>query len=98
MLGETLSSSQAREMGLVNRVVPVEDLEAEVKALAQRLASGPTVAYGRLRRLMRESFDRDLPGQLAAEAAAFVHCAETEDFKTGVDAFFTKQTARFIGR
>ena len=97
MLGETLTCAQAQQLGLVNRVVPATELEPEVKALAQRLAKGPTVALGHLRRLMRESFDRDLPSQLAAEAAAFVQCTQTEDFKTGIDAFFAKQPAQFVG-
>ena len=98
MLGETMSSAQAQQLGLVNRIVPATELEAEVTAFAQRLAKGPTVALGRLRRLMRESFGRDLPAQLAAEATAFAQCAETEDFKTGIDAFFAKQPAQFMGR
>ncbi len=97
MLGETLSCAQAQQLGLVNRVVTAIELETEVKALAQRLAKGPTVALGHLRRLMRESFDRDLPAQLGAEAAAFIHCAETQDFKSGIDAFFAKQPAQFVG-
>ena len=98
MLGETLESAQALQLGLLNRVVPAAELDAEVKALAQRLAKGPTVALGRLRRLMRESFDRDLPAQLAAEAAGFIQCAQTEDFRIGIDAFFAKQPAQFVGR
>ena len=98
MLGDTLSCAQALQEGLVNRVVPAAELDTQVQALAQRLAAGPTVALGHLRRLMRASFDRDLPAQLAAEAAAFIQCAETEDFRTGIDAFFAKQPAGFIGR
>lgn len=98
MLGETLDSAQALQLGLLNRVVPAAELDAQAMALAQRLAKGPTVALGRLRRLMRSSFDRDLPAQLEAEAGAFLQCAQTEDFRIGVDAFFTKQTARFTGR
>jgi 2-(1,2-epoxy-1,2-dihydrophenyl)acetyl-CoA isomerase len=98
MLGETLTSADAERLGLVNRVVAAADFEAEVTALAQRLAGGPTVAYGHLRRLMRASFDRDLPGQLAAEAAAFAECATTVDFKTGIEAFYRKQPAQFVGR
>lgn len=98
MLGETLTCADAERLGLINRVLPADKLDAEVKALAQRLASGPTVAYGRLRRLMRASFDHDLPTQLAAEAAAFAECASTADFKEGIDAFFAKKSARFMGR
>ena len=98
MLGETLTSDDALRLGLVNRIAPAAELDTQVKAFAQRLASGPTVAFGRLRRLMRESFGRDLPGQLAAEAQGFLDCAGTQDFKTGIDAFFAKQPAQFEGR
>lgn len=98
MLGETLSSADAERLGLVNRVLAAADLDAEVSAFAQRLAKGPTVALGHLRRLMRSSFERDLPAQLAAESAAFADCARTEDLTAGIEAFFTKQPAQFIGR
>ncbi len=98
MLGETMDSAQALQLGLLNRIVPAAELETQAMAFAQQLAKGPTVALGRMRRLMRESFGRDLPAQLAAEAAAFVHCAQTDDFREGIDAFFTKRTALFSGR
>lgn len=98
MLGEMLDASAAERMGLVNRVVPGAGLEAEAMALAQRLANGPTVAYGHLRRLMRGAFDRDLPAQLQAETEAFRACAGTADFKAGLDAFFAKKPAQFSGR
>ena len=98
MLGETLDSTQALQLGLLNRVVPAADLETQAMAFAQRLANGPTVALGRLRRLMRSSFDLDLPAQLEAEAGAFLQCAQTEDFRIGIDAFSAKQPAQFVGR
>jgi 2-(1,2-epoxy-1,2-dihydrophenyl)acetyl-CoA isomerase len=98
LLGDTLNSDDALRLGLVNRVVAAPELEAEVNALAQRLARGPTRAYGHMRRLLRASFDRDLSEQLAAEAAAFADCARTEDFKAGVEAFYAKTPAQFSGR
>lgn len=98
MLGETLDAAAAERMGLVNRVVPAAELETEALAFAQRLANGPTVAYGHLRRLMRGAFDRDLPAQLQAETDAFRDCAGTTDFKAGLDAFFAKKPAQFTGR
>ncbi len=98
MLGGMLDAAAAERMGLVNRVVPAAELETEARAFAQRLAQGPTVALGRLRRLMRTSFERDLAGQLDAESAAFRECAATDDFRIGVDAFFAKATPAFTGR
>ena len=91
-------AAAAERMGLINRVLPAADLERDAMAFAQRLAQGPTVALGRLRRLMRTSFERDLSGQLDAESAAFRECALTEDFRLGIDAFFAKKAPAFTGR
>ena len=72
--------------------------KVEAEALAQRLASGPTLAYGAMKRLMRASMDHTLPDQLAAEKDAFVQCAGTEDFRAGVEAFHLRQSPQFVGR
>ena len=98
MLGDTYSASEAERLGLVNRVVPAAELDAAVQELAQRLASGPTLAHGHMRRLMRNAFDHDLPAQLAAEAEAFVACAHTADLSEGIAAFHAKRPAAFQGR
>lgn len=98
LLGDTLDAHQAERMGLVNRVLPPEAVAEAAMGMAQRLAAGPTVALGQLRRLMRASFDRTLAEQLDAESAAFQVCAQTEDFRTGVDAFFARAKPQFTGR
>jgi 2-(1,2-epoxy-1,2-dihydrophenyl)acetyl-CoA isomerase len=98
LLSDTHDADAAERMGLINRVVPAAALGAEALALAHRLASGPTLAFGHLRRLMRSSIDRDLAGQLNAEAAAFQACAATDDFRIGVDAFRNRKTPSFTGR
>ncbi|MNV94262.1 Trans-2-decenoyl-[acyl-carrier-protein] isomerase [compost metagenome] len=98
LLGDAFTADNALRLGLVNRVVPAAELETATAALAQRLAAGPTVAYGAMKRLMRESLDRTLPEQLAAEKDAFVRCAGTEDFRTGVEAFHQRQSPQFQGR
>ena len=98
MLGDTYSAAEAERLGLVNRVVPAAELDAAVQALAQRLAGGPTLAHGHMRRLMRNAFDHDLPTQLAAEAEAFVACAHSADLPEGIEAFHAKRPAAFQGR
>ena len=98
LLGEAFTADDALRLGLVNRVVPGAELESATAALAQRLASGPTLAYGAMKRLMRASMDHTLPEQLAAEKDAFVHCAGTEDFRAGVEAFHQRQSPQFVGR
>lgn len=98
LLGETLTCDDALRTGLINRVVSAEQLDAEVSTLAERFASGPTLAYGAMKRLMRASFESDLPAQLALEAATFVQCARTQDFKAGIESFYDKHPAQFTGR
>ena len=98
LLGEAFTADDALRLGLINRVVPAAELDSATAALAQRLAAGPTLAYGAMKRLMRESMERTLPEQLAAEKDAFVHCAGTEDFRAGVEAFHLRQSASFAGR
>lgn len=98
MLGDTLSTNDALRMGLINRVVPAAELDTSVQQLAERLANGPTTALGHMRRLMRASFDRDLPTQLAAEASAFNACAHTADLPEGIAAFYAKRKPQFTGQ
>lgn len=98
LLGDALTADDALRLGLVNRVVPAAELENATTALSRRFAAGPTVAYGAMKRLMRESMERTLPEQLAAEKDAFVHCAGTGDFAAGVEAFHQRQAPRFMGR
>ena len=98
LLSDTIDSAEALRLGLVNRVVPADDLQRETMALAQRLAAGPTLAYGRLERLLRQSFENDLPTQLDAERAAFTASTQTRDFAEGLAAFLGKRAARFEGR
>lgn len=98
LLSESLDAAEALRLGLVNRVVPAADLQAETAKLAQRLAAGPTLAYGRVKRLLRQSLDRDFAGQLDAEAEAFVAGTRTRDFHEGLEAFFAKRPPAFEGR
>lgn len=98
LLGEAFTADDALRLGLINRIVPAAELDSATTNLAQRLAAGPTVAYGAMKRLMRQSLDRTLPEQLTAEKEAFVQCADSEDFRTGVEAFHARQSPSFAGR
>src|SRR5207237_764173 len=70
MLGERVPAEQAAGWGLISRMVEDWDLEAEAVALATRLAQGPTIAYGLLRRLARDSEQLSLTDALVAERLA----------------------------
>jgi len=98
LLSDVLDAAEALQLGLVNKVVPAADLAAETKALALRLARGPTEAYGRIKHLLRASHGHTLSEQLHAEREAFIASAGTADFVEGVAAFVAKRPPRFHGR
>ena len=98
LLGESLDAAEALRLGLVNRVVPAAELEAQTQRLAQQLASGPTCALGEMKQLLRNSQQAGLREQLDAEAAAFLRCAATADFSAALDAFLGKRPTHFTGR
>lgn len=98
LLAENIDAAEAHRLGMVNKVVSRDTLAAQTEALAQRLASGPTQAYGRIKRLMRESLAHSLPEQLDAERDAFHAGTATADFSEGLNAFFGKRAANFTGR
>lgn len=96
LLGERFDAQQALDWGLVNRVVPLADVDATVAAVVKSLVDGPTLAIRNAKRLMRESLGRSLSAQLDAEAASFAACAGTPDFVEGIAAFLEKRPARFL--
>ena len=98
MLGDNFNADDALRLGLINRVLPAAELDAAAQALAERLASGPTKAYGQMRRLLRSSFERDFGAQLAAEAQAFDSCAHSADMREGLQAFIDKRKPQFNGQ
>ncbi|HST35740.1 MAG TPA: enoyl-CoA hydratase-related protein [Allosphingosinicella sp.] len=98
MLGERISASQALAWGMIARVVEDEALLPEAKALATRLAQGPTAAYALIRRLARDSAHLGLADALTAERIAQRDAGRTEDFKQGVTAFLQKRPPSFDGR
>jgi 2-(1,2-epoxy-1,2-dihydrophenyl)acetyl-CoA isomerase len=98
MLGERISAEQAQDWGLISRVVDEDDLVSEAVLLATRLAKGPTVALGLIRKLARNAEQLPLSDALAAERVAQRSAGETEDFKAAVMAFLQKQPPRFAGR
>lgn len=97
LLPEAIDTATALQLGLINQVVSADSLVEATNALAKKLASGPTVAYGTLKRLMRESLGNSLEGQLNAERAGFSKCAATVDFKEAVAAFLEKRAPTFKG-
>jgi 2-(1,2-epoxy-1,2-dihydrophenyl)acetyl-CoA isomerase len=96
--GEPMSAAEAQAAGLVNAVVPAEELQATVADMAARLAAGATRAVGYAKRLINFAEDAELPATLAAEAALQELAGRTEDHAEGVSAFAEKRDPKFKGR
>jgi 2-(1,2-epoxy-1,2-dihydrophenyl)acetyl-CoA isomerase len=97
LLGERVSAAQALDWGLVNRVLPDDDLMAEAEALVKQLAAGPTRSYAGSKRALNNMLYPDLEGQLDLEAEIQHALARTKDFMEGVGAFVEKRDAAFGG-
>ena len=91
LLSERFSAAEALRLGLVNKVVPANELDAAVAQWAQSIAHGPSTALRNVKRLARQSLDRTLSEQLQAEASSFAQCASTPAFIEGVRAFIAKR-------
>ena len=98
LLSDRFGVERAQELGLINFIVPKDELKAETKKLAERLSNGPTFAYGRAKALLGKSLERGIGDQLDAEAQNIMECSRTADFAEGVDAFLNKRKPTFIGR
>jgi 2-(1,2-epoxy-1,2-dihydrophenyl)acetyl-CoA isomerase len=98
MLGERVPAPQALEWGLITKVAADEDFEAEVDALATKLATGPTAAYAGIKRQLNAWAFARMDDQLDLEAAIQQEAAASGDFIEGVQAFLEKRPAAFGGR
>ncbi|MEU9862950.1 enoyl-CoA hydratase-related protein [Streptomyces sp. NPDC047971] len=96
--GDAVTAQEARELGLVNRVVPAEELEKTAREWAERLAQGPTRALALTKQLVNASLDVDRSAAFAAEAAAQEINMTTRDANEGVASFVERRTARYEGR
>jgi|TARA_Y100000814_G_scaffold59223_1_gene36707 2-(1,2-epoxy-1,2-dihydrophenyl)acetyl-CoA isomerase len=97
LLGDRFDANTAKDIGMINFVVPSNDLESETKKLAKRLADGPTHVYGNTKALFYRSLESEFESQLQAEAEYFSDCASRNDFKEGVTAFIEKRSPNFTG-
>lgn len=98
LLCPSIDAAEALRLNLVNKVVPRDRLEAEVEAMARKVAAGAPLAQRNIKRLLAASTANSLEQQLAAEVDSFAECAATADFEGAVSAFFEKKTYVFEGR
>jgi 2-(1,2-epoxy-1,2-dihydrophenyl)acetyl-CoA isomerase len=95
--GDDVGAAEAHRIGLVNRVVPADQLEATVTELATRLAQGPTKAIGVAKWLTNRSLDVDRQTAFAEEALAQEMITRTEDSHEGIRSFVERRPSEFKG-
>ncbi len=97
-LSERVTADEALRLGLTNWVVEPDELAARTRAIAARLAAGPTIAF----RYMKENLNRAMAGELGdcldLEATHHVHCGQTADHREAAAAFVAKREPVFTGR
>ena len=96
--GDDLSAQNAERLGLVNKVVPSDALEATAREWATRLAQGPTFAIGLSKRLLNRSLQADMDTLFAEEAFTQALTANSEDMREGIRSFMEKRSPAFKGR
>jgi 2-(1,2-epoxy-1,2-dihydrophenyl)acetyl-CoA isomerase len=95
---EKLDAAEALRLGLINKVVPADTLLTEANALAQKLAQGPTKAFGLTKRALNRAIFPDLDELLEYEASLQEIAGRSDDFQEGVKAFIEKRQPAYSGK
>lgn len=98
LLPEPFPAETALQWGLVHRVVEADRVPAEARALAARLAAGPTAAYAAVKQVLAAAATDALEDTLAREAVLQVELGRTADHAEAVEAFLAKRAPLFSGR
>ena len=97
LTNRVLNSGEALDWGIVNEVVPDDQVLPRAKALAGKLAQGPTAAYAAVKTLLNGTFEQTLESQMELEARAIGGLALGHDGQEGIQAFLEKRRPKFRG-
>ena len=97
LTNRVLSSKEALEWGLINSVVPDENVIEESEKLAKKLAKGPTKAYAGVKNMLRNTFSNGLETQMEEESQVFAEQLKGHDGIEGIKAFTEKRKPNFKG-
>lgn len=95
LTAKTITADEARKMGVVNKVVNEDELDAAVEDYAAMFRKLPPIAVGLAKKLINESMRNDMISHLELESRLASRSAGTEDFKEGVTAFVEKKKTCF---
>lgn len=98
LFADPVDAATAERLGLVNRVVPHDDLQGRAMEWAVRLAAGPTRAYGLTKRAVNQAVAAGFADALEYEAQLQEIAGRTDDHREGVAAFLAKRSPAYTGR
>jgi len=98
LTGEPLPADRAAEWGLIWRAIDDDRLDAEVDAVATKLASLPPLGLAAIKQIIRTSWSRSLDEELDLQGDEMRRLGFTQDYREGVAAFLEKRPAKFTGR
>lgn len=98
LLNKMIDAEQALDWGLVNEVVPVDQVGDAVERIVNEFVNGPTAAFGSVKQLLQESASSTLETQMEKEAREIVSNARTNDGQEGMAAFLEKRQPSFTGK
>jgi enoyl-CoA hydratase/carnithine racemase len=93
--GDFISAAEAERIGLYNRVVPADQLNATTRELAERLAKGPSFALAKTKEMINRELDMNLSTALECEAQAQAICMQHPDYREAYEAFIAKRAPKF---
>ena len=94
---EPIPAERLYQLGVVNKVVPLANLNDEVMRYAERLSNGPSQAYGQMKKIIDYSFTATLEDVLEKERMTQIMMVATEDHQEGIQAFKEKRRPQFTG-
>jgi enoyl-CoA hydratase/carnithine racemase len=95
--GRSMGGEEAERWGFFNRLCTPEDLDADARAIATGLASGPTFAHGMTKKMLHQEWNMGVDEAIEAEAQAQAICMSTRDFHRAYEAFVKKLKPVFEG-
>jgi 2-(1,2-epoxy-1,2-dihydrophenyl)acetyl-CoA isomerase len=98
LTGEPLSAAKAEEWGLIWKCVEDDELDSEVNAIAEKLASLPPLGLAAIKSIIRSTWSRTLDEELHLQRDEMRRLGFTDDYREGVAAFLEKRPAEFTGR
>ena len=96
--GDFVDAQEAARLGIVNRVVPADEMMTSAMELATKIANGPPITIQLAKRALYRGLETDLDVQLEYEMYQQSICMKTEDFQEGVNSFLEKREAHFKGK